>query len=239
VDGKARVASAERVTRDIHHLVLEIAEPSEFDYTPGQYLDLHIPNTDLRRSFSMACLPNSGKVEFLIKEYSDGAFSSLLAGGALAPGTPIDFSGPYGSFNLTRSDRDVLMVAGGSGMAPVLALLRELADAGSDRKIRFFYGARTSDDLFYQDVMVELGERLTDFAYAEVLSEPGDDWSGPTGFVHEIAAQVFADGELSDPEVYTCGPPPMIDALIGKLTSAHGVEEGDIRYDKFTTSVSE
>ena len=198
-----------------------------------------IPDTDLRRSFSMACLPNSGKLEFLIKEYPDGAFSSLLASGALKPGTAIRFTGPYGSFNLAGTDRDILMVAGGSGMAPVLALLRKLADAGSERRVRFLYGARTSEDLFYRDVIAELGDRLADFAYTEVLSEPGDGWSGPTGFVHELAARTIADGELSDPEVYTCGPPPMIDALIDTLTSAHGVEEGNIHYDKFTTSVSE
>jgi propane monooxygenase reductase subunit len=132
------------------------------------------------------------------------------------------------------------MVAGGSGMAPVLALLRELAGQASTRKIRFFYGARTGADLFNRELIQELGSRLSDFAYNEVLSEPdSSDWPGPTGYVHEVAAQALADGHLSEPEVYTCGPPPMVDALVDVLTSAHGLEERDIYYDKFTTAVSE
>ena len=71
-----------------------------------------------------------------------------------------------------------------------------------------------------------------------MLSEPdGAGWSGATGFVHEVACQAL-NGELNEPEVYTCGPPPMIDALVEELTTVHGVDEGDIAYDKFTTSVS-
>jgi propane monooxygenase reductase subunit len=141
---------------------------------------------------------------------------------------------------LNDTNRDILMVAGGSGMAPVLALLRDLAKRGSDRKVRFYYGARTGDDLFHRDVVEALGAQLADFAYTEVVSEPGDSgWTGATGFVHEAAARAVADRELSEPEVYTCGPPPMIDALVDTLTAAHGVEEGDICFDKFTTAVSE
>ena len=158
----------------------------------------------------------------------------------LDPGTPIAFTGPYGSFRLADTDRDILMVAGGSGMAPVLSLLRELARQESARKIRFFYGARASADLFNRELIEGLGSRLPDFEYTEVLSEPDSSgWTGATGWVHEVAAQTLADGELSAPEVYTCGPPPMVDALVDLLTSAHGVEERDIHYDKFTTAVSE
>jgi NAD(P)H-flavin reductase len=141
---------------------------------------------------------------------------------------------------LADTDRDILMVAGGSGMAPVLALLRELASQPSARKIRFFYGARTTADLFNRELIEELGSRLGDFEYVEVLSEhDSSDWTGATGYVHEAAAHALASGEISEPEVYTCGPPPMVDALIELLTSAHGVEDRDIHYDKFTTSVSE
>jgi propane monooxygenase reductase subunit len=237
INGRCTVVSSERLTHDIHHLVLAVEDPSGFDFTPGQYLDLHVPDTDLCRSFSMASLPGNGHVEFLIRAYPDGAFSNLLTAG-LEPGAPIAFTGPYGSFRLSETDRDILMVAGGSGMAPVLALLRQLAEQGGQRKVRFFYGARTSADLFFRDVVDELGSRLADFAYTEVLSEPdGSGWSGATGFVHEVACQALASGELNQPEVYTCGPPPMIDALVEELTTVHGVDEDDIAYDKFTTSV--
>ena len=239
VRGQASVVSSEALTHDIHHLVLAVDEPADFTFTPGQYVDLHVPGSDLTRSFSMANVPGDGRLEFLIRGYPEGMFSRLLQAG-LAAGTPIAFTGPYGSFRLADSARDIVLVAGGSGMAPVLALLRTLAGQASDRRVRFFYGARTQADLFHRDVVAELGARVADFSYTEVLSEPdGSGWAGATGFVHEAAARAITGGEVSDPEVYTCGPPPMIDALVEELTSAHGVDESDIAYDKFTTSVSE
>jgi propane monooxygenase reductase subunit len=237
--GQGAVESCERLTPDIYRLVLTIDGSSDFAFTPGQYMDLQVPGTELRRSFSMANLPGEGRVEFLIRAYPGGAFGGVLEAG-LEAGTPIAFTGPYGSFRLADTDRDILMVAGGSGMAPVLALLRELGGQASARKIRFFYGARTSADLFNRELIDELGSRLPDFEYTEVLSEPdSSDWSGATGYVHEVAAQTVASGQLCEPEVYTCGPPPMVDALVDVLTNAHGVEEGDIHCDKFTTAVSE
>jgi propane monooxygenase reductase subunit len=237
--GQGAIESCERLTHDIYRLVLAIEEPSDFEFTPGQYMDVQVPGTELRRSFSTANLPGEGRLEFLIRAYPGGAFAGVLEAG-LDAGTPIAFAGPYGSFRLADTDRDILMVAGGSGMAPVLALLRELGRQSSTRKVRFFYGARTPADLFNRELIGELGSRLGDFEYIEVLSEPdSSDWSGPTGYVHDAAAQALADGQLSDPEVYTCGPPPMVDALVDVLTNAHDVDEQDINYDKFTTAVSE
>jgi propane monooxygenase reductase subunit len=237
--GTAVVASCEPMTSDIYRLVLELGDAAELGFTPGQYMDLQVPGTDLLRSFSMAGLPEGRMLEFLIRAYDGGAFAAVLEAG-LEPGTEIAFTGPYGTFQLADTERDVLMVAGGSGMAPVLSLLRELARQGSKRKVRFFYGARTSDDLFNRSLIEELGSKLADFGYTEVISEAGNDgWMGATGYVHEAAAAALAAGELTDPEVYTCGPPPMVDALVDVLTNVHGLGESDIRYDKFTTAVTE
>ena len=229
----------EAVTSDIYRLVLSVNGGAELDFTPGQYLDLHVPGTELRRSFSLACLPGTGQLEFLIKAYAGGAFAKLLADGGLEPGSSIGFTGPYGSFRLVDSERDVLLVAGGSGMAPVLSLLRELSALASTRKIRFYYGARTSADLFNRELIEQVSARsLADFEYVEVLSaRRRGRLERREGWVHEAAAQALAAGELADPEVYTCGPPPMVDALVDLLTTAHGVDERDIRYDKFTTAV--
>ncbi|MHB8692941.1 MAG: 2Fe-2S iron-sulfur cluster-binding protein [Solirubrobacteraceae bacterium] len=238
-DGEGTVAVCEPMTSDIYRLVLDVDESVQF--SPGQYMDLGVPGSasDQRRSFSMACTPASQQLEFLIKAYEGGAFADQLKAG-IEPGTPISFTGPYGSLRMGASDRDVLMVAGGSGMAPVLSLLRELAATGSDRKIRFFYGARTSDDLFYGELIRELGSSLSDFEYVEVLSHaPEGSWDGATGWVHEVAATAIASGEVSEPEIYTCGPPPMVDALISELTTTFGVDEKEIHYDKFTTAVED
>jgi propane monooxygenase reductase subunit len=117
------------------------------------------------------------------------------------------------------------MVAGGSGMAPILSLLRSLAGEGTERPVRFFYGARSQEDLFYVDLIQELGSRLSDFEFVPVI-----------GFVHEPACACIEAGELSDPEIYMCGPPPMIDAMIEVATEKHGVDEQQIFHDKFTTA---
>src|ERR1700716_2262436 len=134
--GQSTVESCERLTHDIYRLELALDGSAGVAFPPGQYWDIQVPGTALGCSFPMACLPGEGRLEFLIRAYPEGAFASVLDAG-LDPGTPIAFTGPYGSFRLADTDRDILMVAGGSGMAPVLALLRELAGQASTRKIRF------------------------------------------------------------------------------------------------------
>jgi propane monooxygenase reductase subunit len=239
-DGRARVAAVEPLTRDIVRLVLEVVKPEGFSFTPGQYVDLHIPGEqDARRAFSMANLPGDGTLELVIKRYPGGVFSGLLDAGApggLAVGDELAITGPYGAMHLRDSTRPVLLVAGGSGMGPVLALLRRLAEVRSTRPVRFFYGARTRADLFWLEEIAALGERLEDFAFVPVLSD--EAWDGACGLVHEAAAGCLAAGDVGEPEVYTCGPPPMIEALIALLTARHGVPEADIAFDKFTTAAA-
>jgi propane monooxygenase reductase subunit len=231
----------EALTHDIRRLELQVAEPSDFSFIPGQYVDLWVPGSEARRSFSMANLPGDGRIELIIKRYPGGRFSSLLDG-KIAEGAELRFTGPYGAFHLRRGDQPVLMVAGGSGMAPILSLLRKLSGEGSDRMVRFFYGARRARDLFYTDLVQELGATLSGFAFTPVLSdaEPDDEWEGDLplglGFVHEVADKYLSSGEMSDPEVYMCGPPPMIDAMVELLTERHGVDEQQVFHDKFTTS---
>ena len=223
-DGRARVVAVEPLTHDIHRLELEVTEPGDFSFLPGQYVDLWVPDSDARRSFSMANLPGDGRIELIIKRYPGGRFSGLLDG-AISPGDELRFTGPYGAFHLRETDRPVLMVAGGSGMAPILSLLRSLAARGSERPVRFFYGARAERDLFYADLIAELGSRLGDFEFIPVL-----------GYVHEPACACIGTGEMNDPEIYMCGPPPMIDAMQELATERHGIDEAQIFHDKFTTS---
>jgi len=119
-------------------------------------------------------------------------------------------------------------------MAPILSLLRRLSNEATERKVRFFYGARTRSDLFYLDLVEELGENIPDFEFLPVLSEEDSD-GHETGFVHEAVDRYLASGELAEPQAYMCGPPPMIDAA-SEVLESHGVEDSDIFHDKFTTS---
>jgi propane monooxygenase reductase subunit len=236
-DGVARVEAIESLTADMVSLRLSV-DPS-FSFTPGQYIDLWVPGTDgsVRRSFSMANVPGDGQLELIIRRYPGGRFSSLLddaSAEALAVGDELGFTGPYGTMHVRAGDGPILLVAGGSGIGPVLSLLRELSAAASARPVRFFYGARREADLPLLAEIADAGSGLADFAFVPVLSE--ESWEGATGFVHEAAVAVVADGSLVSPFVCACGPPPMIESLVEVLTGRHNVPANDIVFDKFTTA---
>jgi propane monooxygenase reductase subunit len=233
-DGVATVEAVEALTHDIKRLVLRVDEPADFAFVPGQYVDLHIPGAEgARRSFSMANVPGDRTIELMIKCYAGGRLSGMLDG-EIRPGQQIGFTGPYGAFRLRRGDKPILMVAGGSGMAPILSLLRQLAASGTERPVRFFYGARTQRDLFHLAEIEALGAQIADFRFTPVLSD--EEWDGARGFVHDAVDAFLASGEIASPEGYMCGPPPMIDAAQEMLVGKHGVDERNIHHDKFTTS---
>ena len=163
----------EALTHDIRRLELEVAEPEDFSFLPGQYVDVWVPG--LRGTALVLHVERAGRRPHRADREAlpGGRFSGLLDG-AIGVGDELRFTGPYGAFHLRNSGRPILMVAGGSGMAPILSLLRSLAAEQSDRMVRFFYGARTEQDLFYVDLIEELGARLPDFAFTPVI-----------GYVHE------------------------------------------------------
>jgi propane monooxygenase reductase component len=231
--GVAEVVSKDAVTHDMRHLVLRLLEPAEIKFFPGQYLDIAIPGTETVRSFSMAnTTSRGGLLEFVIKIYPDGQFSRFLAE-ELAEGDRLDHTGPFGVFTLREGDADLVFVGGGAGMAPILSLLRAMAERGIQRKATFFYGARGSRDLCFEAELRELERKLADFRYIPALSEPDvqDAWDGETGLITDVVKRHASD--LTGAHAYVCGPPPMVEAalpLLGQL----GVEEKRIYYDKFT-----
>ncbi len=236
------IASIEAVTHDIVSLKLNLVEPANFTFKPGQYADIQLPDEDGHRSFSMATTPTSGSpVEFLIKKYAGGKFSELLGGG-LKVGDELKVDGPYGSFTLREwSDKPVVCIGGGAGMAPILALLRHMAEEKINRPVTFYYGARNLTDLFYLDEIKRIGEQIADFRFVPCLSDTWpDDWSetglnGESGFVTDVV--VAQEKEMSASEYYLCGPPPMVDAAL-KLLDDNDVSLEQIHFDKFTTSVT-
>jgi propane monooxygenase reductase subunit len=236
-DGVCTVLAVEALTHDISRLRLRVDEPDDLGFRPGQYVDLWVPGSDERRSFSIASLPEDPELELIVKRYPGGLFSGLLDG-RIGPGDALGFTGPFGAFYLRPGDRDALLVAGGSGMAPVLGLLRQMARDGTDRRVRFFYGARTRADLFDLELVAELGEQIEDFEFVPVLSDPspGDGWNGEEGFVHTAVSRYLTLSGLTAPEAYVCGPPPMVEAVAELLGGRFGVDDHDIHFDKFTTA---
>jgi propane monooxygenase reductase subunit len=227
-----KVEAIESLTRDIRRLVLRVAEGEPLPFYPGQYVDVRIPGTDHHRSFSMASLPSDGRLEFMIKLYPGGRFSGLLADGELAVGDELEVSGPYGVFTLRNSStRPLLFIGGGAGMAPILSLLRALAEQGSERSAVYYYGAREEQDLFHLDELSELTAALPDLRFVPALSD--QEWDGETGLITDVVDR--GESDLGDIDAYLCGPPPMVDAAI-ELLVRRGVPEAHIYYDKFTTT---
>jgi propane monooxygenase reductase subunit len=227
------VAANEELTSDIRRLVLTGAE---LNFKPGQYMDIKIPGSDDVRSFSMANLPG-GDLEFMIKIYPDGKFSSLLADGKLDPGTELEVTGPYGVFTLRSraDDRPLLFIGGGAGMAPILSLLRSMSDAGNKRPAVYYYGARTPKDLFHAQELAELAEALPDFRFVPALSHCAEDeqWSGERGLITDVVDRL--EKQLDGMDAYLCGPPPMVEAAVDLLV-ARGIPEDRVYFDKFTTT---
>jgi propane monooxygenase reductase subunit len=229
---RTRVEAVEALTRDIRRLHLKVLDEEPFEFKPGQYVDIHIPgDEEHHRSFSMANT-NAGELEFMIKLYPGGRFSGLLEDGAIKPGDELEVRGPYGVFTLrTSSPRRLLFIGGGAGMAPILSLLRSLAETGHEREATYYYGARTETDLFHLDVLDALPG-----TFVAALSDDSAGWTGETGLITDVVGRL--EGDVSDVDAYICGPPPMVEAAIA-LLEAKGVPEAHIYFDKFTTTADE
>jgi propane monooxygenase reductase subunit len=234
-DAVAEVVSKDPVTHDMRHLVLRLVEPAEIKFFPGQYVDISIPGTDETRSFSMANTSSrDGRLEFVIKVYPDGLFSHFLDA-TLQAGDRLRLTGPYGVFTLREGDDDLVFIGGGAGMAPILSLLRSMAERGLTRKATYYYGARGRRDLCFEDELRALEDCLPGFRYIPALSEPAadEDWDGETGLITDVVKRHA--GGLAGVHAYVCGPPPMVEAALPLLATL-GVAEKRIYYDKFTTT---
>ncbi len=164
-------------------------------------------------------------------------FSSFLDT-ELKVGDRLDLTGPFGVFTLRDApDKDLIFVGGGAGLAPILALLRSMAERGIERKAVFYYGARTAKDLCFVEEIEALRDKLPDFQFVPALSEPADgDWDGEVGFITDVLKRYEVD--LRGAHAYLCGPPPMVEAAMPLLATL-GAPEKHIYYDKFTTTGGE
>jgi propane monooxygenase reductase subunit len=236
-EARVEVVSKEYVTHDLVHLVVKLLEPTSLKFFPGQYVDFAVPGHNATRSFSMANTPgrNEGLLEFVIKIYPDGLFSTFLHE-EVAVGDQLDVTGPFGVFTLRDAPQsDLLFLGGGAGMAPILSLLRSMAERGIDRKATFYYGARRRRDLCFEKELSALENILPSFRYIPALSEPDDNdsWDGEAGLITDVVRRL--ENELGRADAYVCGPPPMVEAAL-ELLPALGVADKRIFYDKFTTT---
>lgn len=203
-----------------------------------------ISTQPVTRAYSIANRPEDvGRVVFNIRlavppagmehEVPPGIVSSWLF--SLKPGDTVEASGPFGDFHVQPTNREMVFIGGGVGMAPLRAMIHEQIGAGTGRKMRFFYGARTAADLFYVDEFEAITQSHPNFTWTPALSDPapGDRWQGATGFIHEtVRAALSKHPAPEDCEYYLCGPPVMISAVLNTLAKL-GVEPQSIYNDDF------
>ena len=221
------------LTSDIKHVVLRLDDPKEIKFKPGQYVQFKIPETDEFRAYSIASSPLQHNIIELVVRLVPGGLCSSYIHEFLDMYDHITLTGPFGDFYLREdSDRDIICIGGGCGMAPIRSILLHLKAKGMPRKVMYFFGARSKKDLFFTEELQALEMEFPNFKYIPALSEPKpqDNWDGETGFITQAVERLMPEG--FGQEAYLCGPPPMIDASIKVLTKK-GVHEIHIYYDKF------
>lgn len=234
---KGRVEKLEDLNHDIKLLRIALPEGEEIKFVPGQYVQIQTPKypknkEPVYRAYSICSDPQDKTHVELCVRLVPGGICTTYVFEYLEEGDSITLNGPYGDFRLTDSDREMVFIAGGSGMAPFLSMLAHMRNEGIDRKVTYFFGARAKRDLICLDRMKKFEEQLPNFKFVPCLSEPdeSDDWDGDTGLVTEVMERYCSD--LSQMEAYLCGSPGMIDASIAALTGK-GLPEENIYYDKF------
>ncbi|NQT62739.1 MAG: NADH:ubiquinone reductase (Na(+)-transporting) subunit F [Candidatus Marinimicrobia bacterium] len=196
------------------------------------------------RAYSMANHPAEGNIVMLNVRIASpppgmdvppGLASSYIFN--LKPGDKVMVSGPYGEFFAKETDREMLYVGGGAGMAPMRSHIFDLLKSKrTKRKISFWYGARSKREMFYDDEFKALEKEFPNFSYHVALSDPleEDAWDGPIGFIHQVVQDKYLCNHEApeDIEYYMCGPPMMVDAVDNMLYNM-GVEKEMIDYDSF------
>tara|TARA_R110000868_G_scaffold3038_4_gene20458 strand:- start:1018 stop:2079 length:1062 start_codon:yes stop_codon:yes gene_type:complete len=206
-------------------------------FQAGQYINLIIPGVDGSRAFSIANTPSQADtLELHVRLVPGGAGTTWLHN-QLKVGDTLTISGPYGQFFTRKSDdKDVIFIAGGSGLSSPQSMVLDLLEEGDSRQIYLFQGARNISELYNREIFETLEQQHSNFHYIPALNapEPDDQWQGFTGFVHDAVNARF-DGKFEGHKAYLCGPPPMIDAAISTLMQGR-LFERDIHMERFVTA---
>jgi NAD(P)H-flavin reductase/ferredoxin len=226
----ATVLAVEAVSSSVTRMVLRL-NTGEIEFLPGQYIHMEVPGTDAVRSYSFANAPAEQELEFFLKVYPQGAMSDYLRQRAAA-GDGIRIRGPAGHFYLRPVRRPVLMIAGGTGLAPMLSMLRGSAHAGAcEQAIHLVYGVNVAAEFFGESALGYLAENLA--LTVERIAVSSSGWQGPAGHVTALLRTELLNG--GDCDVYLCGPPPMIEAASAWLRE-NGMDPARVHAERFVIS---
>ena len=233
-----RVTTIERPAPDVAVLQMQLPANDQLKYRAGQYVEF-ILRDGSRRSYSMANAPHTQEakpgIELHIRHLPGGKFTDHVFT-AMKEKEILRMEGPFGSFFLREeSDKPIVLLASGTGFAPIKALIEQMHHLGSIRPVRLYWGARRPADLYLHDWLATARELVPQLEYVPVLSEPApeDAWTGRTGFVHQA---VMADlPDLSGHQVYACGVPVMVESAQRDFVARCGLPDGEFYADSFTS----
>lgn len=235
----SRVQAIERVAADVVVLKLQLPAAEPFRYYAGQYVEV-ILKDGRRRSYSMAVAPHqSNPLELHIRHMPGGVFTDHVFGAGttqMKEREILRLEGPFGSFFLREeSDKPIVLLASGTGFAPVKAIVEHIVHQGIKRPVTIYWGGRRPQDLYLDAVVREWTQSIDTLTYVPVVSDalPEDNWHGRSGFVHEAVMLDLPD--LSAYEVYACGAPPMVEAARREFVTQCGLPETAFFADAFTS----
>lgn len=228
----ARVASLRKLADDVMEMSLTLPANERLAFRAGQYIEFILRDRS-RRAFSIANSPlNDEVIELHLRHVEGGTFTDHVFN-EMKEKAILRFEGPFGTFHISDNfNRPLILIAGGTGFAPIKAMVEELIETVDTRPIHIYWGARAKVDLYRNDLPEKWAFQHESIKYTPVLSEPDDkdEWQGRTGFVHSAVAEDFAD--LSGFDVYVAGPPPMVDAAEASFIK-QGLPKDQLHSDSF------
>lgn len=234
-----RVAALERVAPDVVVMRLQLPASERLQFLAGQYVEL-ILRDGMRRQYSMACAPHACELlELHVRHMPGGKFTDTLFGvaePAVKERSILRFEGPMGTFFLREdSDRPIVMLASGTGFAPIKAIVEHMLHKDIRRPVTLYWGGRRPHDLYMDALCRQWAQENPNIRYVPVISDalPEDGWSGRDGFVHRAVMTDFPD--LSGHEVYACGAPIVVDSARSDFQAQCGLPADAFFADSFTT----
>ncbi len=204
---------------------------SRLAFLPGQYVNLKVPGSEQSRAYSFSSLQKDGEVSFLIRNVPGGLMSSFLTNLAKA-GDSMSLAGPLGSFYLRPIQRPLLLLAGGTGLAPFTAMLEKIAEQGSEHPLHLIYGVTNDFDLVELDRLQALAARIPNFTFSACVANPDSQYPQKGYVTQHIEPRHLNDGDV---DVYLCGPPPMVEA-VSQYVREQGITPANFYYEKFAAA---
>ncbi|MDM0027495.1 benzoate 1,2-dioxygenase electron transfer component BenC [Variovorax saccharolyticus] len=232
---ETEIVEVRKLSDSTFSLVLRGAGLKTLSFLPGQYANLQVPGEEQRqRAYSFSSLAaGSDTVSFLIRNVPGGLMSGFLSQRA-KPGVGLSLTGPFGSFYLRAIQRPMLMLAGGTGLAPFLAMLDKIAAAGgSAHPIHLLYGVNMDRDVVETDKLEGFTKQIPNFSYAVCVVDANSELPRKGYVTHHIEPAHLNDGEV---DIYLCGPPPMVEAVASHLRDVN-VKSASFHFEKFAASI--